>query len=568
MMFAAPRILVALGLLVPVLVAFLVRRRRNTVRVPSTLLFRLAAKTTAPNRRIRWLRRLASLAACLLAVAALVVAAARPSPRNHGETTAIVVDLSASMGAGAGSSPLALARRFSSRLIGGAGPGDRFLIVGAGAAPVRLAGPIEPGPELDEALAGLAVERGGADREAAIELAADLLAGSAQPRIVVLHDGGESLGDGGSEHRGIPVRERAFAPPARDNLGVTAFATRAPADAANDEEREALISVATSSDHARAARIIVSVEGHEIVRRSLQIEANGEAEARVRLRASATKITARVEAEDGIADALAADDEATLTEATHPLPRVLLIGRGTPAGDASAFFVEKAIQAAGVREIVDLNPNLTRRGGDLVGSIATEPGDIVVAIGVGPEHAASVPALYLGAGAGALPVRGLGDLDGERTHLRSMAAGDALLRGVALDGLTIGHAKKADVPAGARSLVELDGGAVVVAGGAGQSAWIWAGIEPVASDLVLRVAFPVLIANALHALGGASNVAVADTVARSEVALRSAKSEHETAEIEPDAPWRVGVSPAAVLAALAALLLGIEAWTYRKGWAE
>jgi hypothetical protein len=109
---------------------------------------------------------------------------------------------------------------------------------------------------------------------------------------------------------------------------------------------------------------------------------------------------------------------------------------------------------------------------------------------------------------------------------------------------------------------------VVGAGGAGQSAWIWAGIEPVASDLVLRVAFPVLIANALHALGGASNVAVADTVARSEVALRTAKNEHETAEIEPDAPWRMGVSPAAVLAALAALLLGIEAWTYRKGWAE
>ena len=568
-MFAAPRILIALGLLVPVLVAFLVRRRRNTVRVPSTLLFRLAAKTTAPNRRIRWLRRVASLCACLLAVAALVVAAARPSPRNRGETTAIVIDLSASMGAGAGRSPLALARRFSARLLGGAGPGDRFLIIGAGASPVRLAGPIAPGPELDEALAGLTVERGGADREAAIDLAADLLAGSTQPRIVVLHDGGESLGDGGSGHRGISVRERVFAPPARENLGVTAFATRAPVDAANDEEREALISVATSSDHTRAARIIVSVEGHEMVRRSLQIPANGEAEARVRVRASSTRIIARVEAEDGLADALAADDEATLSEATHPLPRVLLIGRGTPTGDASAFFVEKAIQAAGVREIVDLNPNLTRReGGDPSAPFGPQPGDIVVAIGVGPDHVASVPALYLGSSTGALPVRGLGDLDGERTRLRSMAAGDALLRGVALDGLTIGRAKKADVPSGARSLVELDGGAVVLAGGVGQGAWIWAGIEPAASDLVLRVAFPVLIANALHALGGASNVAIADTVARSEVALRQAKTERGSAEIEPDAPWRLGVSPAAVLAALAALLLGIEAWTYRKGWAE
>jgi VWA domain-containing protein/aerotolerance regulator-like protein len=570
MMFAAPRILVALGLLVPVLVAFLVRRRRHTVRVPSTLLFRLAARTTAPNRKIRWLRRAASLAACLLAVAALVVAAARPSPRNRGETTAIVVDVSASMGAGASSSPIVAARKFTSRLVGGAGPGDRFLLVAAGAAPVRLAGPIEPGPELDEAIARLAVERGGADREAAIDLAADLLAGSPEPRIVLLHDGGESLGDAGSAHRGIPVRERVFAPPARDNLGVTAFATRAPIDAASDEEREALISVATSSDHTREARIIVSVEGHEIVRRSLQIPANGEAEARVRVRASATRITARVEAEDGVADALAADDEAALTEATHPLPRVLLIGRGTPTGDVAAFFVEKAIQAAGVREIVDLNPNLTRREDASIPprAFAPEPGDVIIALGVGPDRAASVPALYLGTASGVLPVHGLANLDGERTHLRSMAAGDALLRGVALDGLTIGHATRADVPTGARSLVELDGGAVLLAGGVGQGAWIWVGIEPAASDMVLRVAFPVLIANALGSLGGASNVAVADTVARSEVALRASPIDPVAAEIEPDAPWRLGVSPAAVLAAIAALLLGLEAWTFRKGWAE
>ncbi len=569
MIFAAPRILFALALLVPVLVAFLVRRRRHTVRVPSTLLFRLAAKTTAPTRRIRWLRRVASLCACLLAVAALVIAAARPSPRTRGETTAIVIDVSASMGAGATGSPLAQARSFASRLVGGAGPGDRFLILAAGPLPVRLCGPLERGPELDEALAGLALERGGADREAALDLAADLLEGSLETRIVLLHDGGESLGDSGSKHRGIPVRERVFVPPARENLGVTGFAVRAPVDAASDEEREALIAVASSSDHARAARIIVSVEGREIVRRSVEIPARGEAEARVRVHASATRITARVEAEDGIADALAADDEASLTEASRPLPRVLLVG-ATKGDDAGGFFVEKAIQAAGVREIVDLDTSLVRRNGEGGAPLLPEPGDIVVALGAGPDRAIDVPALYLGTATGSLPVRGLGDLDGDRTRLRSIAASDALLRGVALDGLTIGHAKKAEVPSGARVLVELDGGSALLAGGAGRSAWIWAGIEPSASDMVLRVAFPVLIANALHALGGAPRLAVADTVALREVALRQATIEPGAAaiELEPDAPWRMGVSPAWVLAAIAALLLGLEAWTFRKGWAE
>ncbi len=107
----------------------------------------------------------------------------------------------------------------------------------------------------------------------------------------------------------------------------------------------------------------------------------------------------------------------------------------------------------------------------------------MVALGEGPDRAVSVPALYLGTSLGSLPVSGLADLDGDRTRLRSTAASDALLRGVALDGLTIGHAKKADVPSGARSLVELDGGAVLLAGGAGEGAWIWAGIEPGASDM-------------------------------------------------------------------------------------
>ena len=568
MIFAAPRILFALALLVPVLVAFLVRRRRHTVRVPSTLLFRLAARATAPTRRIRWLRRVASLCACLLAVAALVLAAARPSPRTRGETTAIVIDASASMGAGGSRSPLAQARSFAARLIGGAGPGDRFLILAAGSAPVRLAGPIERGPELDEALAEIAAERGGADREAAIDLAAELLEGSDRPRIVLLHDGGESLGDKGSTHRLVPVRERVFTPPTRENLGVSSFSMRAPADAASDEEREALIAVATSSDHARAARIIVSVEGREIVRRKVTIPAGGEAEARVRVRASATRITARVEAEDGIADALAIDDEASLDAASRALPRVLLVGRSAKGGEASGFFVEKALQAAGVREIVDVDNNLMRLGGVGFAPLSPEAGDIVVALGAGPDRAVSVPALYLGTSVGALPVSGLADLDGDRTRLRSIAASDALLRGVALDGLTIGHAKKADVSSGARSLVELDGGAVLLAGGNGEGAWIWAGIEPGASDMVLRVAFPVLIANALHALGGASSAAIADTVALREVTLQQAKSEIATAEIEPDAPWRMGVSPAWVLAAIAALLLSLEAWTFRKGWAE
>jgi hypothetical protein len=93
-------------------------------------------------------------------------------------------------------------------------------------------------------------------------------------------------------------------------------------------------------------------------------------------------------------------------------------------------------------------------------------------------------------------------------------------------------------------------------------------VDPAKSDLVLRVAFPVLIANAVHALGGAVDVAVADTVARSEIALGEGPPEPAAGPVEPDARWRIGVSPVAILAILGALLLSFEAWAWRKGWAS
>jgi hypothetical protein len=76
----------------------------------------------------------------------------------------------------------------------------------------------------------------------------------------------------------------------------------------------------------------------------------------------------------------------------------------------------------------------------------------------------------------------------------------------------------------------------------------------------------VLIANALHELGGTSEVIAADTVARSEIALADAGS--STLSEEPTPRWRLSIAPAALLALIGALLLGLEAYTWRKGWAN
>ncbi|MFO0757124.1 MAG: VWA domain-containing protein [Byssovorax sp.] len=565
MSFASPTFLVALLLLLPALIAFLVHRRREVLRVPSVLLFRLAARSAAPNRKIRKIRRLLALLACLAALAALVLAAARPHGRSKGETVAVVIDRSASMGAGGRRSPLQQARRFAGRMLASAGPEDRFVLIGAGAVPRRLAGPAAPGPLLDEALDALAPEAGGADLGAALSLAAELCAGTPSARIVLLGDGGESLGDGSGEIHGLPLTEKRFSPPSGDNLGITVCATRPPADAGSDDEREALIAVATSSTKARAARVILKVDDKELARRHLEIPPLGEAELTIRVHASSHRLAAHVEPEDGLADALDVDDDAALDEIERRPPRALLIAPAAAAdgsGDAaSAYFVEKALLAAGAKEVVHVSSGFD--------NVPLEPGDVLVALGEGPSRPVTIPALYLSTRTGVLPFKTLREIDAKETRLRSVDGRDALLRGVALDGLTIEHASTVDTPRGARALVELDGGTVVLAGGAGEGAYVYLGVDPAKSDLVLRVAFPVLVANSLGVLGGASRSAAATTVARAEIALRQASiMDRQGAEEAPEAPWKLPASPAFLLGIVAAALLALEALMFRKGWAD
>ena len=145
---------------------------------------------------------------------------------------------------------------------------------------------------------------------------------------------------------------------------------------------------------------------------------------------------------------------------------------------------------------------------------------------------------------------------------------DAILRGVALDGVTIDRALAIDVPPSARALVDLDGGTVVAAGGAGQRAWVYLGIDPSRSDLALRVAFPVMVANALHVALGAGDVQTAQTVSRAEIALRPLPLLLAPPAEPALSGIRLPASPALLLALFGAILLALEAFMFRKGWAS
>lgn len=548
-MVMRPWLLIGLALCLPILIAFLYRTRDRFATVPSTLLFRRLARSRLKNRRIEELLRKLAFLACLAAVGALALAAAEPRGFGDRRDIALVVDVSASMGGATEATARARVRQILRQSTGR----DTFTVIAAGAQPRHVVGPTTDATAIDAAIGALTIEAGEADLVGALRLADGLVEGARRPRVWLVTDGGASAIEEELALRAplrvLRVGER------RDNVGISVLAARPPVDAASDAEREVLVTVVASPGPARAVDVVLEADRVELGRRAVEVPGAGEAEATFRVRVAARTIRARVEVAGAFADALPRDDEATITLAAATTRRAHLIAADD---DPSAFFVERALRAAGVPEVLRHPPDgAPARLGDA---------EIAVVLGRGPEARVAGPTLFLASRAGDLPVRIAGTLDAETTALRSIDATHALTRGVDLDGATIARATAVDLGPDDEGVVELDGGTVVATGGAGRERWVYLGVDPTGSDMVLRVAFPVLVANAVAALGGATDVRVAETLPRGESSL--VPSALLAGAPALDAPLPLPASVPFLLAAVAALLLLAEGLAYLRGYAR
>lgn len=536
-MLAAPWFLAALAILVPVLVTFLVRKQRRVMRVPSTMLWRLGAKSVSKSRRIRDVRRLVALLACLGAVALLALAAARPGGKRA-TSTVYVVDVSATMAG----TPMTEVKRFLTGEVTALGPSGRIAIITAGSEPRLVLPPSPPGPLANRAIEALAAEKESSSIEEALAIADGLHA-----HVIVLSDRPVEK----AATRGGWTEQRLFGARGAgdpDNLGITSLYTKTASDARDDEEREATIVVATSSEVPRRARVVVTFGGKPVSERVLDVPAKGEVTQNVTLR-GAGRLVARVTSDDRRSDALAIDDEASLEESARKPPRVALV-RKKGEDTAAYFFVARALRAAGVTQIDDVD----------AAEAAPTSAEVAVVLADGPGRPRNTPSLFVLATSAEMELTEAARVvPRERARLRSIATEDPIMRGVALDELTALRAMAITPPRGARSLVDLDGGPAMVVGGGGRSSWVWLGIDPEASDLVLRVAFPVLVGNVLSHLSGVSTVVAGKTAPRDEVMLTRYEVRAPLATAA-DPRWRIPLSPPAFMAVLGALLLAFEAW--------
>ena len=534
---------------------YLLRMRRRQLVVPFAALWRQVTRESDTRRLWRKLRRVLSWLLQLVLLALLCLALGDPRPESwlrDPTTLAIVLDRSASMAGAAadadepGVTRLDLALRRARAELSALGPVDRALVIAAGPE-VAVPGPLSRDPEpLLRSLDGLTVQPGEADLTRALALARSALAGQPGGRILVLTDGAldpagaaalracaaPGPGDpaarapspapadmpggtatpapadmpGGTaapgptdmpeEPAAVRCRIAGFPGPA-DNVAITAFAARRyPEDR---EHVEVLAEVHNLGDAPAQVVLDVAADGLSVGRRPLQL-APGERRTEVLrdLDAARTRLIADLSPGPGT-DAAALgprrDDRAfAIVPPLRPF-KVALITDGTDLFlEAALLTLQDHIQLTGVGPAQVAGSPAVAEADLVIVDLGGEPlprplpaGDLVI---FDPARRPDTPS----------PIVGAGELT--RPFLTEQALGHPLLDGVVLKDVNLGRGTRLAAEPGDQVLVRSLGEPIALLrresgqdDATGARTIVGFGFDPRQTDLPLRTAFPILVAN-------------------------------------------------------------------------
>lgn len=473
--------LIAAGCVV-LFVLYLLRLRRRRVEVAFAPLWtRVLVERDSTNlfRRLkRWLSLLVQVA--LLAFLVLALGDPRLGRVLEGRDVVVVIDASASMKAtDVAPSRMARARAEAKRVVRGLSGADSVLVLRMDATPRPL------GPwDVDVTAAarridGVMASDTAADLSRALDLAVDALRGRRHPTVVLVGDGdwpAEPLAAprlAQVDLRFVPIGSRG------DNLAVTAFAgRRRPAD-----RRRFDLFMEVRSFRAVATEVTVEVraDGVLVDRRAMTI-GPGEAVRRTYqdFGGRGGLFEARLVAPPD-ADCLAADDRAFALVPERRRRRTLLVTDGN-------LFLEGALLA---------DPDVSLERIPPAGYRPREATGFDVAIfdRVAPEPPPGVRGVLLvdpqGGGAFAVVRRVVDPI------LTDVARDHPVARGVVLRDVNIRDASAFAVGPSDTTVASSFGAPVIVARADAGVRTVAVGFDVRGSDLPLRAAFPILLANAL-----------------------------------------------------------------------
>jgi Ca-activated chloride channel homolog len=470
-------------LLVPLVIALhslTVRWRRK--EISSLAFWNEVLRENRTSIRVRRILRNLALLAEVLAIAVLALALARPllaGRSGQAGDAILVLDATASMQAREGGrTRFDLARERAFAEVAALRRDGRMLVIRAGLSPRILAGFTADREALRRAVRGAAPGDETGNLGSALALAFSLRSAARGDRVVVVTDNAfDSVGPVDLAH---PWIRWVSVGSSRANAGITALAFRRTAD--RDGGYEMFLSVENFAPVQVSFPLTVSAGAAEVVREQVSL---GPGQARALSVPWTGPTTGRVTAAIGASDDLDADNRAFAVFAPARAVRVRLVGPRN-------VFLESALSAL---------PNVTVFRTEQVpaGTVDGGEADLTVYDGVVPTVDApgtGGPAIVFNSVPRGLPVRSAGVREGLR--IDAVDRRHPLTASVTLEGTSIARALRLEPGPGFATLAGAGGQPLILAWDQPGRKLLLLGFDIRESDLPLRAAFPVLMANALE----------------------------------------------------------------------
>lgn len=468
-----------------ILATYLLRPRRPTRRVSSTLLWLAALHDLQANRPWRRIPPTILLLLQLAALGAIVAAFARPyvlSPDATGLESIVLLDTSASMQAtDVSPSRFESARAQVRSMIDALQPGQAMALIALSAQPRVLAARTDDRNVLYQALANAQPAAESADFSAALSLAAGVANGDPDAEVIVVADGGV---DRSQTPQGLPYKLRYVGIGTNaENVAVSAFGTRL-----QNGQLTALASVTNYGTQRHGATLELLVDGQRFDLRLLDVDPGQSADARWDdVPASAHVLEARLQE----SDALAIDNAAWAIVSGQRPTRVALVS------DANVF-MERALALRPGVQVTHVLPGDYNANGDTY--------DLTVFDSFLPP---SLPArgslLLVHPPPAETPVPTTGEVG--VSAIQPVRPADPLLADVPLNGVHISRTRKMDVPPWADVVLEAPESPLLLVGEQSGQRVAVLGFDIHQSDMPLQPAFPVLTQHLLDWLVPPESVA-------------------------------------------------------------
>ena len=479
MTFLSPWALLLGTLALPLVLLYFLRVRRQPHRVSSVMLWAPTRRDQRASALFQRLQLDPLLLLQALALLLLVLALARPTilvPGRSADRLVLVLDTSASMQAGdVPPSRFRVAQARAAALVDEAGSGAEVMVIEAGAHPVVRVPFTRDHARARSGVWALEARDLPNRLDEAVRTALTLVpAGDPRVRVQVLTDGAfdPALTQEFSDPR---VRWVAVGGGAR-NVAITGFAVRKSYYGAYDYQ--AFVSLTNFADEPVRFPLTLTLDDRPLsdqsvalgpgVKRNVIVPFSHQGGGRLRVEAQA-------------ADDLAVDNTAVTILPAPAKLRVLLVSPGN-------LFLEKALRT---------DPQVvleTRAPGDYAGGMLDA--DVVVLDGTAPPKIGPGRFVLVHALPGDVPIQALGQLeeptvlDWDRAH--------PVMRFVDLSKVSIESALRVRPLAAGRTLLEAVGGPLIYLLEEPQRKVVFVGFDLFKTDLPLRVAFPLILANSLR----------------------------------------------------------------------